>query len=105
MRLVSLISLVMIMMISAAAQKPAPNAVEKSFLMVVEDVFHISGRGTVITGRIERGFVKPSDAVELVGIKPAKAATVVSVEAFQQMLTEGKAGDNVGLVLRGVEKD
>ncbi len=78
---------------------------EKPFLMAIEDVFSIAGRGTVATGRIERGVIKPNEEVELVGIKPTSKTTAVSIEMFQKMLDEGQAGDNVGILLRGLDKD
>lgn len=78
---------------------------DKPFLMPVEDVFSIKGRGTVVTGRIDRGIVKVNDTVELVGLKPTTSTVVTGVEMFKKMLDEGQAGDNVGLLLRGVEKD
>ena len=78
---------------------------DKPFLMAVEDVFTIEGRGTVATGRIERGIVKPNDEVELIGIKPTMKTVAVSVEMFQKMLDEGMAGDNVGILLRGLKKE
>lgn len=78
---------------------------EKPFLMAVEDVFSIAGRGTVATGRIERGVVKSNEEVELVGIKPTSKTTAVSIEMFQKILDEGRAGDNVGILLRGVKKE
>ncbi len=78
---------------------------EKPFLMAVEDVFSIAGRGTVATGRIERGVVHPNEEVELVGIKPTGKTTAVSVEMFQKILEEGRAGDNVGILLRGLKKE
>lgn len=85
---------------------PTPEReVDKPFLMAVEDVFSITGRGTVATGRIERGKVKVGENVELVGIKPTRSTTVTGVEMFQKVLEEGMAGDNVGLLLRGVQKD
>ena len=77
----------------------------KPFLMPVEDVFSIKGRGTVVTGRIERGIVKINDTVEIVGIKATKSTVVTGVEMFKKQLDEGQAGDNVGVLLRGVEKD
>lgn len=77
---------------------------DKPFLMAIEDVFSIAGRGTVATGRIERGVVKPNDGVELVGIRENKKTVVVSVEMFNKLLDEGTAGDNVGVLLRGLEK-
>ncbi|MEB3829428.1 elongation factor Tu [Phormidium sp. CCY1219] len=85
---------------------PTPErAVDKPFLMAVEDVFSISGRGTVATGRIERGKVKVGETVELVGIKDTRSTTVTGVEMFQKTLDEGMAGDNVGVLLRGLKKD
>jgi elongation factor Tu len=78
---------------------------QKPFLMAIEDVFSIEGRGTVATGRIERGLVKPNDDVELVGIKPTTKTTAVSVEMFNKMLDSGIAGDNVGILLRGLKKE
>jgi elongation factor Tu len=84
---------------------PTPvRDLEKPFLMPVEDVFSIKGRGTVVTGRIERGKVKVNDAVEIVGIKPTKQSVVTGVEMFKKQLEDGQAGDNVGLLLRGIEK-
>ncbi|MBW4495691.1 MAG: elongation factor Tu [Oscillatoria princeps RMCB-10] len=84
---------------------PTPEReVDKPFLMAVEDVFTITGRGTVATGRIERGKVKVGETVELVGIKPTRSTTVTGVEMFQKTLDEGLAGDNVGLLLRGIQK-
>ena len=77
----------------------------KPFLMPVEDVFSIKGRGTVVTGRIERGEVKVNEPVEIVGMKPTKQSVVTGVEMFRKQLDSGMAGDNVGLLLRGVEKD
>jgi elongation factor Tu len=85
---------------------PAPQReVDKPFLMAVEGVFSISGRGTVATGRIERGHVKVGDEVEIVGLGASSKTTVTGVEMFRKTLNEGQAGDNVGLLLRGVEKD
>ena len=84
---------------------PAPKRdIDKPFLMPVEDVFSITGRGTVGTGRVERGQIKVGDAVEIVGIKPTKKSVVTGVEMFRKILDSGQAGDNVGLLLRGVEK-
>ena len=77
---------------------------EKPFLMPIEDVFSIKGRGTVVTGRISRGKIKVNEPVEIVGIKPTKASVVTGVEMFKKSLDEGQAGDNVGILLRGVEK-
>jgi elongation factor Tu len=78
---------------------------DKPFLMPIEDVFSIKGRGTVATGRIERGVVKVNEEIELVGIKPTKKVVVTGVEMFRKQLDEGQAGDNVGLLLRGIERD
>src|SRR3989339_1388015 len=78
---------------------------DKPFLMAVEDVFSIKGRGTVVTGRIERGKVKINDPVEIVGIKATKGTVVTGVEMFHKQLEDGQAGDNVGLLVRGIEKD
>jgi elongation factor Tu len=77
---------------------------EKPFLMPIEDVFSIKGRGTVVTGRISRGTVKVNEPVEIVGIRPTKASVVTGVEMFKKSLDHGEAGDNVGILLRGVEK-
>ena len=85
---------------------PEPEReVDKPFLMAVEDVFSITGRGTVATGRIERGKVKVGEEVEIVGIKDTRKCTVTGVEMFRKLLDEGMAGDNVGLLLRGVQKE
>jgi len=78
---------------------------DKPFLMAIEDVFSIEGRGTVATGRIERGIIKPNEEVELVGIKPTTKTIAVSIEMFQKILDEGRAGDNVGILLRGLKKE
>ena len=78
---------------------------DKPFLMPVEDVFSIKGRGTVATGRIERGMVKVNEEIELVGIKPTRKVVVTGVEMFRKQLDEGQAGDNVGLLLRGIERE
>jgi len=78
---------------------------EKPFLMAVEDVFSIEGRGTVATGRIERGIVNANEEVEIVGIRPTQKSTAVSVEMFNKSLTSGQAGDNVGILLRGLKKE
>jgi len=85
---------------------PTPTRdVDKPFLMAVEDVFSIKGRGTVVTGRIERGKVKINEEIEIVGIRPTKKSVVTGVEMFHKMLDEGQAGDNAGILLRGIEKD
>src|SRR5262252_7443953 len=84
---------------------PTPaRETDKPFLMPVEDISSISGRGTVATGRIERGIVKVGETVEIVGIKPTRSTVVTGVEMFKKLLDEGRAGDNVGLLLRGVER-
>ena len=77
---------------------------DKPFLMPIEDIFTISGRGTVVTGRIERGVINMNDPVEIVGIRPTQSSTVTGIEMFQKTLDQGQAGDNVGILLRGVEK-
>jgi elongation factor Tu len=85
---------------------PEPEReLDKPFLMPVEDVFSIKGRGTVATGRIEKGIVKINDEIEIVGLRDTRKAIVTGVEMFHKMLDQGQAGDNVGLLLRGVEKD
>jgi elongation factor Tu len=85
---------------------PEPKReLDKPFAMAIEDVFSIEGRGTVATGRIERGVVHPNDEVELIGIRPTQKTVVVSVEMFQKSLDEGRAGDNVGILLRGLKKE
>ncbi len=85
---------------------PEPEReVDKPFLMAIEDVFSITGRGTVATGRIERGKVKVGEEVEIVGIKETRLTTVTGVEMFRKLLDEGMAGDNVGLLLRGIQKE
>ncbi len=84
---------------------PIPErAIDKPFLMPVEDIFSISGRGTVVTGRIERGVVKVGEEIEIVGIRPTQKKVVTGVEMFRKLLDQGQAGDNVGLLLRGVER-
>lgn len=85
---------------------PTPvRELEKPFLMPVEDVFSIKGRGTVVTGRVERGVVKVNDTIEIVGIKPTQSTVVTGVEMFRKLLDQGQAGDNVGVLLRGIEKN
>jgi elongation factor Tu len=85
---------------------PQPQrAIDGPFLMPIEDVFSISGRGTVVTGRIERGIVKVGDEVEIVGIKPTTKTTVTGVEMFRKLLDQGEAGDNVGVLLRGTKRE
>ncbi|MFP3980754.1 MAG: elongation factor Tu [Desulfobacterales bacterium] len=85
---------------------PEPERdVDKPFLMPVEDVFSISGRGTVVTGRVERGVIKVNDKIEIVGMRPTINTTCTGVEMFRKLLDEGRAGDNVGLLLRGTKRD
>ena len=85
---------------------PEPKReIEKPFLMAIEDVFTIEGRGTVATGRVERGIIRPNEEVELVGIKPTTKTVIVSIEMFNKILDEGRAGDNVGILLRGTKKE
>ena len=85
---------------------PTPvRALDKPFLMPVEDVFGIKGRGTVVTGRIERGIVKTGEEIEIIGITATRKTTVTGVEMFKKLLDEGQAGDNVGCLLRGIERD
>jgi len=85
---------------------PEPvRVLDKPFLMPVEDVFSISGRGTVVTGRIERGIIKVGDEIEIVGIKPTVKTTCTGVEMFRKLLDEGRAGDNTGILLRGTKRD
>jgi len=92
----------------AAVDEKIPTPVrdlDKPFLMPVEDVFSIKGRGTVVTGRVERGVVKVNDEIEIVGIRPTKKTVVTGVEMFRKELDQGQAGDNIGVLLRGIEKD
>ena len=85
---------------------PEPQRdIDKPFLMAIEDVFSIKGRGTVATGRIERGVIKVGEEIEIVGIRPSKKTTCTGVEMFRKLLDQGQAGDNVGLLLRGVDRD
>jgi elongation factor Tu len=85
---------------------PIPErAVDKPFLMPIEDIFSISGRGTVVTGRVERGIVKVGEEVEIVGIRPTQKTVVTGVEMFRKLLDQGQAGDNIGVLLRGTKKD
>jgi elongation factor Tu len=88
---------------SAIPQPDRP--IDKPFLMPIEDVFSISGRGTVVTGRIERGVVKVGETVEIIGIRPTSSTTVTGVEMFRKLLDQGQAGDNVGCLLRGIERE
>ncbi|MDE0182341.1 MAG: elongation factor Tu [Caldilineaceae bacterium] len=85
---------------------PTPvREVDKPFLMPIEDVFSIKGRGTVVTGRVERGVIHPMEEVEIVGVKPTHKTTVTGVEMFRKLLDEGQAGDNVGCLLRGIDRE
>lgn len=85
---------------------PEPTReLDKPFLMPIEDVFSIKGRGTVATGRVEQGVVKINEEVEIVGIRPTKKVVVTGVEMFKKQLDQGQAGDNVGILLRGIERD
>ncbi|OLR42279.1 elongation factor Tu [Helicobacter pylori] len=94
------------LMAEVDAYIPTPERdTERTFLMPVEDVFSIAGRGTVVTGRIERGVVKVGDEVEIVGIRPTQKTTVTGVEMFRKELEKGEAGDNVGVLLRGTKKE
>ena len=91
-----------------ALDKEIPDPIrdtEKPFLMAIEDVFSIKGRGTVVTGRIERGIVKTGEEVEIIGFRDTRKTTVTGVEMFRKLLDEGRAGDNVGVLLRGIEKN
>jgi elongation factor Tu len=85
---------------------PQPDRpVDQPFMMAIEDVFSISGRGTVVTGRIDRGVVKVGEEVEIIGIRPTVKTTVTGVEMFRKLLDQGQAGDNIGALLRGIERD
>jgi elongation factor Tu len=85
---------------------PIPERViDKPFLMPIEDIFSISGRGTVVTGRVERGIVKVGEEIEIVGIRPTQKTIVTGVEMFRKLLDQGQAGDNIGVLLRGTKKD
>ena len=85
---------------------PQPERpIDQPFLMPIEDVFSISGRGTVVTGRVERGIVKVGETVEIIGIRPTTSTTVTGVEMFRKLLDQGQAGDNIGALLRGIERD
>ncbi len=85
---------------------PEPKRdIDKPFLMPIEDIFTISGRGTVVTGRVERGILKPGEDVEMVGFRPTRKTVATSLEMFRKILDEGRAGDNVGVLLRGIKKE
>jgi elongation factor Tu len=94
------------LMAAVDAYIPQPaRALDRPFLMPVEDVFSISGRGTVVTGRVERGIVKVGDEIEIVGLKPTIKTTCTGVEMFRKLLDQGQAGDNVGVLLRGTKRE
>jgi elongation factor Tu len=85
---------------------PQPERpIDQPFLMPIEDVFSISGRGTVVTGRVERGVIKVGEEVEIIGIRPTSKTTVTGVEMFRKLLDQGQAGDNIGALLRGVDRE
>jgi elongation factor Tu len=85
---------------------PDPErAIDQPFLMPIEDVFSITGRGTVVTGRVERGMVKVGEEIEIVGLRPTTKTTCTGVEMFRKLLDEGRAGDNIGALLRGTKKE
>src|SRR5437763_1585743 len=85
---------------------PQPQReIDKPFLMPIEDIFSIQGRGTVVTGRIERGICKVGEEMEIVGFRDTRKTVVTGVEMFKKLLDEGRAGDNVGLLLRGIDKE
>ncbi len=97
---------IMKLMEAVDAYIPEPaRAIDKPFLMPVEDVFSISGRGTVVTGRIERGIIKVGQEVEIIGLRPTQKTTVTGIEMFRKLLDEGRAGDNAGCLLRGTKKE
>jgi elongation factor Tu len=85
--------------------KEPERATDKPFQMPIEDVFSITGRGTVVTGRVEQGILKVNEEVEIVGIRPTKKSVATGIETFRKLLDEGRAGDNVGVLLRGIGKD
>src|SRR6476660_1459418 len=94
------------LMAAVDAYIPTPERpIDQPFLMPIEDVFSISGRGTVVTGRVERGIVKVGEEVEIVGIRPTSKTTVTGVEMFRKRLAQGQAGDNIGALLRGIERE
>src|SRR5712664_1744717 len=95
-----------ILVVSAAdGPMPQKREIDKPFLMPVEDVFSISGRGTVVTGRVERGVVRVGDEIEIVGLRPTQKTVCTGVEMFRKLLDEGQAGDNVGILLRGTKRE
>ncbi|MGX4779804.1 EF-Tu/IF-2/RF-3 family GTPase, partial [Pasteurella multocida] len=81
------------------------RAIDQPFLLPIEDVFSISGRGTVVTGRVERGIIRTGEEVEIIGIKATTKTTVTGVEMFRKLLDEGRAGENVGALLRGTKRE
>ena len=94
------------LMVAIDSYIPEPKRdIDKPYLMPIEDVFSIAGRGTVVTGRIERGIVRVGDEIEIVGIKPTQKTVVTGVEMFRKLLDQGQAGDNVGVLLRGIKKE
>jgi elongation factor Tu len=94
------------LMAKVDAYIPQPERpIDQPFLMPIEDVFSISGRGTVVTGRVERGVVKVGETVEIIGIRPTSSTTVTGVEMFRKLLDQGQAGDNIGALLRGIERE
>ena len=100
------IDAIMELMAAVDSYIPTPERpVDKPFLMPIEDVFTITGRGTVVTGRIERGIVKVQETIEVIGIKPTVSTTCTGVEMFRKLLDQGQAGDNVGVLLRGIKKE
>ncbi|HEX6332564.1 MAG TPA: EF-Tu/IF-2/RF-3 family GTPase, partial [Actinomycetota bacterium] len=97
-----------IMELMAAVDEYIPmpeRAIDQAFLMPIEDIFSISGRGTVVTGRIDRGIIKVGDEIEIVGLRPTTKTVVTGVEMFRKLLDQGQAGDNIGVLLRGTKKD
>src|SRR5690606_29867090 len=94
------------LMASVDAYVPEPKRdIDKPFLMPVEDVFSISGRGTVVTGRVEQGIIKVGEEIEIVGIRPTTKTVVTGIEMFRKLLDEGRAGDNLGALLRGTKRE
>jgi elongation factor Tu len=94
------------LMAAVDAYIPTPERpIDQPFLMPIEDVFSISGRGTVVTGRVERGIVKVGEELEIVGIRPTQKTTCTGVEMFRKLLDQGQAGDNIGALLRGIDRD
>jgi len=94
------------LMVALDTHIPEPvRIIDQAYLMPIEDVFSIEGRGTVVTGRVERGIVKVGDEIEIVGLKPTQKTTVTGVEMFRKLLDEGRAGDNIGALLRGTKKE